>query len=324
MTTKKFLPVVHQHPSHINATYIIHKCIAVLLVCLFFFQPIHVRQYIYSHIYNWTYSLVDSSKSAESKSFAHHRLLFVLVTTMIHTGVYVIMNTCYTICYKLQHPAIEQYKSNKEQPWPWLSESEKKRNGYYTLLRKSIGLIAFINLIYAPGLAYFTFATNESFFTWRIAELPTTLTTAWQLFVCMVLEDAMFYWLHRMLHSKQLYFIHKQHHEYKNTVGICSEYTSLWEAMLLGVPFIAGPQLLGIHVYTYYLWLALRVFQSVDAHSGYEFPFIPFTLLPYLDTASNHELHHRYSTGNYSSFFDIWDRMCGTVIHQKYKGETES
>jgi len=297
----------------------IHKCIALLFIALFFFQPLALRKYIYSHIYNYTYSWVyDPAADTASISFAHHRILFCAVTTVIHTGVFVGMNLLYALCYVLQHPSIEQYKSDKT-VWPWQSESKSKRDEYWSLLYKSVALVAFIQLIFAPIVAYVTFAMNDKFFTWTPDELPSTLTQAWQLFSCMVIDDALFYWLHRALHTKYLYFIHKKHHHFKATVGIASEFTSMGEAMLLGLPFVAGPQLLGIYCYTYYLWLALRIFQSVDAHCGYEFPWIPFTLFPYVDTASNHSLHHLYSTGNYSSFFDIWDRMCGTVIQPKYK-----
>ena len=49
--------------------------------------------------------------------------------------------------------------------------------------------------------------------------------------------------------------------------------------------------------------------ESVDSHSGYEFPFTPFRLVPFSGSATYHDYHHSSNTGNYSSFFTIWDTL---------------
>ncbi len=44
---------------------------------------------------------------------------------------------------------------------------------------------------------------------------------------CQVFLEASFYWVHRALHHPALYKqIHKQHHEYKGTIGFATEYAT--------------------------------------------------------------------------------------------------
>jgi sterol desaturase/sphingolipid hydroxylase (fatty acid hydroxylase superfamily) len=67
------------------------------------------------------------------------------------------------------------------------------------------------------------------------------------------------------------------------------------------------------------LFLALRIWETVDAHSGYRIPFSPWT---YLSGAVNHDLHHSANLGNYG-LFGFWDWICGTrtvdLIQKKKK-----
>ncbi|RWW06275.1 hypothetical protein GW17_00030408 [Ensete ventricosum] len=43
---------------------------------------------------------------------------------------------------------------------------------------------------------------------------------------------------------------------------------------------VVGPALTGPHLLTLWLWVILRVLETVDAHSGYEFPWSPSNFLP--------------------------------------------
>ena len=49
-------------------------------------------------------------------------------------------------------------------------------------------------------------------------------------------------------------------------------------------------------------------------HSGYDFPWSMFTLIPFQGSALEHDLHHSKNTGNFGSFFTWWDYACGTQI----------
>ena len=53
---------------------------------------------------------------------------------------------------------------------------------------------------------------------------PTTFEIVWQFLLFLIVEDTLFYWGHRMLHHPKLYWIHKHHHEYHQTIGFASQY----------------------------------------------------------------------------------------------------
>ena len=82
-----------------------------------------------------------------------------------------------------------------------------------------------------------------------------------------------------------------------------------------GIPFIAGPLLVGrVHGFTLLQWLAFRIWETCDGHSGFDFPFMPARLMPFASTSAAHDAHHSINTGNFASFLCIWDRVCGTEI----------
>lgn len=59
-------------------------------------------------------------------------------------------------------------------------------------------------------------------------------------------------------------------------------------------------------------WTLLRIGETVDGHSGYEFPWSPYRLLPYSGSSTAHDFHHSHNVGNFASFFTYWDHLCGT------------
>ena len=73
-------------------------------------------------------------------------------------------------------------------------------------------------------------------------------------------------------------YIHKQHHKFAAPFGLAAEYAHPVETVVLGVGFFLGPLFWclfqELHVFTMAIWLAVRLIQVVDAHSGYDFPFV--------------------------------------------------
>ena len=67
-----------------------------------------------------------------------------------------------------------------------------------------------------------------------------------------------------------------------------------------------------MHIISYSMWSIWRLGESIDAHSGYEFSWSPYRLIPFSSAAEYHEYHHSNSVGNYSTFFTFWDTIFGS------------
>ncbi|KAH7165545.1 fatty acid hydroxylase superfamily-domain-containing protein [Dactylonectria macrodidyma] len=147
---------------------------------------------------------------------------------------------------------------------------------------------------------------------------PPIWKMALQITICFIMEDAWHYWFHRSLHYGPLYkAIHKMHHTYSAPFGLAAEYASPIETALLGIGVVGAPILLmaftgELHLFTMYVWITLRLFQAIDAHSGYDFPWSLRHFLPVWAGAEHHDLHHEKFIGNYASSFRWWDYCLDT------------
>ncbi|RKP31687.1 hypothetical protein METBISCDRAFT_22136 [Metschnikowia bicuspidata] len=80
-----------------------------------------------------------------------------------------------------------------------------------------------------------------------------------------------------------------------------------------------------LHLFAITCWIVLRLFQAVDSHSGYDFPWSLQHFSPFWTGAAHHDLHHHF-IGNYSSSFRLLDLFLGTESGPKgkYHREQES
>lgn len=147
---------------------------------------------------------------------------------------------------------------------------------------------------------------------------PNFRTICVELFIFFVLEDAWHYWFHRGLHYGVFYkYIHKQHHRYSAPFGLAAEYAHPIEVGLLGlgtvgIPLVYGYFTQSLHLFTINTWIILRLFQAIDAHSGYEFPWSLHNFIPFWAGADHHDEHHHWFIGGYSSSFRWWDYFLDT------------
>ena len=114
----------------------------------------------------------------------------------------------------------------------------------------------------------------------------------------LLVEDCYQYFVHRAMHWGPLYkHIHKIHHKFAAPFGICAEYAHPLETLILGLGFFIGPLIWtaarGMHVFTMAVWLAVRLIQTVDAHSGYDFPWSLHHYIPFWAGAEFHDYHHQ-------------------------------
>lgn len=175
------------------------------------------------------------------------------------------------------------------------------------LMRRALREVAVTHLMFLPVAAWVMFPA------WRLmggdmaAPTPSLYEVAWQVVACIVIQDTVFYWSHRALHTKWLFrTIHRRHHDFRYVRGLAAEYAHPVELIVNTISIVIGPILLAAHPVTFMAWIAIRMVETVEAHSGYAFTGV----------ASRHAYHHLYAArGCLGSFFGIWDRLMGTDAH---------
>uniref|UniRef100_A0A4D5RDX9 Putative fatty acid hydroxylase domain-containing protein 2 n=2 Tax=Ixodes scapularis TaxID=6945 RepID=A0A4D5RDX9_IXOSC len=139
----------------------------------------------------------------------------------------------------------------------------------------------------------------------RSGELPTFHWVVFELTVCILVEEAGFYYSHRLLHHPRLYkHVHKQHHEWTAPIAITAVYCHPLEHLFSNLmPPLLGVLLLGSHTATAWLWFTLAILSTLNAHSGFHFPLLP--------SPEAHDYHHLKFTQNYG-VLGVLDRLHGT------------
>ena len=145
---------------------------------------------------------------------------------------------------------------------------------------------------------------------------PSWSTILAQLALFILSEDAIFFWTHYLFHTPWLYKnIHKKHHVYKQPTGVTAVLSDPFEGLQTQLAFWFMPIVLREkHLLTLSIWVAIRVYQTVSAHSGYNLPYIStqYWLPELMPGALAHDFHHQHGKWNYGSFFSVWDRLMGT------------
>eukprot|EP01117_Protostelium_nocturnum_P011572 TRINITY_DN419_c0_g1_i1.p1 TRINITY_DN419_c0_g1~~TRINITY_DN419_c0_g1_i1.p1 ORF type:complete len:285 (+),score=101.43 TRINITY_DN419_c0_g1_i1:155-1009(+) len=214
--------------------------------------------------------------------------------------------------------SIPSFKKYKLQP-----EKEVTRQDHLKALR---GVLLSHFLVQSPLML--SFHPTAISFGIEVTEVP--FPPLWkiclQVLFCALFEDTYHYWAHRALHWGVLYKkIHKVHHEFSAPFGITAEYAHPIETIILGMGTIGGPFVLAlafkVHVITVLAWMSFRLFQTIEAHSGYEFPISLRTIVPFWSGADHHDYHHQAFVNCYSTSFRWWDHIMGTDL--KYKAFRE-
>jgi len=180
-----------------------------------------------------------------------------------------------------------------------------------------------------PICEYFGMSTHQ-------VPFPSFWTIFYQVVMFFFFEDFFHYIAHRALHHRSVYkYVHKIHHEYSAPFGLAAEYAHPIEILVLGTGTIGGPFLWAVlsngnlHIATVYIWIILRLFQAVDAHSGYDFPWSLHNFFPLWSGSDHHDFHHQNFVGCYSTSFRHLDYLFGTdkayrAFRSKQRAEKKS
>jgi sterol desaturase/sphingolipid hydroxylase (fatty acid hydroxylase superfamily) len=154
----------------------------------------------------------------------------------------------------------------------------------------------------------------------RILDTPMSWSTlgtiAWQFAVYFVLFDVYFYFLHRLMHTRALYWMHKVHHRSTAPNPLSAFSFHPLEGLLTGgfVPLMVF--FFDLHVYAIIAVNLYGVISSVLVHSGHEiFPrgWYRKAASRYYISPMYHDRHHSTYRFNFGAFTTVWDRLFGTM-----------
>jgi sterol desaturase/sphingolipid hydroxylase (fatty acid hydroxylase superfamily) len=153
----------------------------------------------------------------------------------------------------------------------------------------------------------------------KLAQLNTNsfavLAAASVVFV--VIDDAWFYWTHRLLHANAKLYrsIHKIHHRSIDTTPLTGLSFHPVESFIINIPLAVLPIFVGVQPNFFFWAIYISTLNNILGHNGFEWAPKWWDRVPllHLKTPSiHHNLHHEKSRGNYGLYFTYWDRWMHT------------
>ena len=142
--------------------------------------------------------------------------------------------------------------------------------------------------------------------------------------VMIFVHDAYFYWSHRFLHWRPVFrVVHALHHRSNNPSPWAALSFHPLEAGVQAGVFIVLAFMIPVHPMALMIFFLWTTFSNVIGHLGFE--IFPARLTQsrwgrWLNSSTNHNIHHQRPNGNYGLFFRFWDEWMGTT-HTSYEEE---
>ncbi|AFM14410.1 sterol desaturase family protein [Turneriella parva] len=185
----------------------------------------------------------------------------------------------------------------------------------YEILQSAVTLIVF-TLIgvatfaarkagYLPGEIY---RDAGKYGGWPYMIFTIVAVTVW--------HETWFYWMHRLVHRKRLYkHIHLVHHKSINPTPLAAYNFHAIEAFLEGIYLVIFTCLVPTQFWVLMGHTFYAMIMNIWWHLGYEFfpaAWASHPILRWINTSTHHNMHHAKFDGNYSLYFNFWDRIMGT------------
>jgi sterol desaturase/sphingolipid hydroxylase (fatty acid hydroxylase superfamily) len=224
--------------------------------------------------------------------------------------------------YYVQHPFFEQFKIQKDLPWPWLDEREHIRSRFWKLITRSMKFTFVNTFMVLPAMTalkvYFLddlmgTPIKESFFSTDDEHWPGTMKNITDLICLTTLHEFGFYAGHRLMHAKPfLYKYHKIHHEFKMNVTMAAQHNHTVDYFFsMATPALLATSVVNPHSFTLFQWTIWVIVANLDDHAGYEFPWSPVRWFPLSAASDEHEFHHSKNLGCFASKISIFNTLFG-------------
>lgn len=260
---------------------------------IFYYQPYVDR----SHVIKYMRNLFSSNYE-----FYICSILFVNFMTRV------IVDIFYVLLYYFKPSCIEKYRINKKWLWETMTPI-----AYYKKIIGTLFQVILINILIVIPLTLISFDESKHGYKVDPDMVPVWYISFFQIMIALIMYDFLFFAIHKMLHTKHLYWIHKMHHEYYNTVIWSDAHTGLLEVLFVAIfPYMIIGLVIDLHLYTQCMLIIVSISLGISQHSGYNLPYSPFHLIPLCNTYGAHVLHHRFTNVNYAPYWSFWDRVTGS------------
>ncbi|ATB30070.1 sterol desaturase family protein [Melittangium boletus] len=250
---------------------------------------------------------IDTLKNSLAIYQEERFLLVGVASTLLSMSAFLLFSLPWTwVAYKDPESLRKFRVQGREFPikrWFWPSLGRFLVNGFLSFLSLVLVWPLIRNL---PGI--------------HTGELPPWYVMVGQIAFFIVLDDFLYYWMHRTLHTRWLYkHVHSVHHRITTPFALTGNYMHAVEFILTSTLVLIGPSLVGAHVVTLWIWVVFRQFEAADGHSGYDVPWNPGLLVPFYKGPAYHDFHHRRFFGNYAGFFAYLDKLFGGTYSKGYE-----
>jgi Delta7-sterol 5-desaturase len=224
---------------------------------------------------------------------------------------YGIIAAVYVLVWKLFKKRLQNWRIQLKERVDSKQIKSEIINSFFTLLVSTL-IVMVIYLMKAKGYTKIYTDINEypKFFAYG------------GFFIFLFLDDAWFYWVHRLLHHRRIFkYIHKVHHK---SIDV-NPFTSLsfhWaETFLLTFWIVPASMLFPMYLPAFGLLQIWGFLDNIKSHLGYEFfpSWWNKRLGKLMTSSTHHNMHHSKFNGNYGVHFRIWDRLLGTEFNDYEK-----
>ena len=195
---------------------------------------------------------------------------------------------------------IQRYKIQPDKPVTWPQ------------MRRAIALTAWNHVLYIlpVSIAQGVWSPDTP-----LPSMPPGLWEfCWQQYASLVVMDLEYFVWHAVHHKVRYLYrhVHSIHHEYHSPSVWVTQYLHPWELVSVGLFTTTSPWIFGAHPLTQWSFMLGTIYISVEAHVGYDLPFMPHHWAPFWGGAIKHDMHHQRPRTNYQPFFTWWDTLLGT------------
>jgi len=238
-----------------------------------------------------------------------------VVLAFTFTRYVVISGLWYLVAYRWLRDALHPHKNDARYPPAEVIWAELKLGTANLINFCGFGIL--ILWLYVHGYTRLYFEVGQ--FGWAYLVLSVALV--------FVIQDAYFYWAHRLLHTK--FFMkhaHGAHHRFRNPTPFAAFAVHPLEGFLeVGFrPIVLC--LLPLHPGAIAFLLVSSFLINAFGHGGVEVLVRGWSRHPILgqiNCPTHHYVHHKYVTANFSLYFTWWDRLMGTE-HPAFHDEFEA